>query len=335
MNGPFRSDAATWSPVNSIVSEEPAVRSSRGPSLFFVVGVIGGAALLTAGAVALFAIEPSQSAPEPEQKSTIVAEQKSTFITEIPAVTASLEPSVPVHKVTTRSISAAEFDPPAEPKAAAVEAAAEAAPAEDESVPGQHDPRWARTDGEKTTTAFASVLQSSADDGENGLVATGAIPLASPSPGETAAKTDGTETAAIAPEEVVPEKTAKAKPDKPAEAADDDKDLPPGVAASARTVQITKGVNMRSRPKSGSAVLTTVPKGAAVQVVSCKAWCEIVYKGRRGYVYKDFVGGGGRVSSAAAPKNKTVFTVNAKQPEATETTTQSASRAKPISSRLR
>ena len=34
-----------------------------------------------------------------------------------------------------------------------------------------------------------------------------------------------------------------------------------------------------------------VPQAATVQLVGCKAWCEIVYKGRRGYVYKDFLGG--------------------------------------------
>ena len=47
---------------------------------------------------------------------------------------------------------------------------------------------------------------------------------------------------------------------------------------------------MRTRPKSGASVLTIVPKAASVQLVSCKLWCEIVYKGRRGYVFNDFIG---------------------------------------------
>ena len=47
-----------------------------------------------------------------------------------------------------------------------------------------------------------------------------------------------------------------------------------------------------------------VPQSATVQLVGCKVWCEIVYKGRRGYVYKDFLGGGRSASSGGKAKAK-------------------------------
>ena len=53
-----------------------------------------------------------------------------------------------------------------------------------------------------------------------------------------------------------------------------------------------------------------------MQLVGCKSWCEIVYKGRRGYVYKDFLGGGRRTASsrskakASSAKPKPVKTVD-------------------------
>lgn len=353
MNGLFRDEAADWSPLESAVDDEPVARSRRGPSLLFAVTVIVGVALVTAGAVAMFAIEPSQGAPEekaaPDQKAVVAAEK--------PVVTASLEPSIPVHKVTTQPVPAARApaDPLNKPQTAVTETvdtedldALQTKADESQEVDAlqQQDPRWARTDSEKSATAFDSVLQPSAATGENAAAGTGPIALAGPSPTDAKEPMDGTETAAIAPEDLKPKQTAKVKPDKPAEAKvdDDDADLPPGVSSSTRAVQITKGANMRSRPKSGSSVLAVVPKGASVQLVSCSAWCEIIYDGRRGYVYKDFIGGAGRGGSAAkSTKTKTVFTVDAKQPETTTTTsstssssstTQPKSSVRAISSRL-
>lgn len=39
----------------------------------------------------------------------------------------------------------------------------------------------------------------------------------------------------------------------------------------------------------GIAAILTVPAKASVQVMSCKQWCEIVYNGKRGWVYKSYV----------------------------------------------
>lgn len=68
-----------------------------------------------------------------------------------------------------------------------------------------------------------------------------------------------------------------AKPDKPSEASD---------KTSGHTL---KAVTMRSGPKSGTSAIDTIPAKTAIEVISCEKWCEIVYEGKRGFVYKSFV----------------------------------------------
>lgn len=58
---------------------------------------------------------------------------------------------------------------------------------------------------------------------------------------------------------------------------------------AARQGKIRTAVNMRSRPADEGSVITVVPANATVGVVGCKSWCEIVFKNRRGFVYKGFV----------------------------------------------
>jgi hypothetical protein len=55
---------------------------------------------------------------------------------------------------------------------------------------------------------------------------------------------------------------------------------------SART---TSDVNMRAGPENDAAVITVVPAGSAVGVVSCDIWCEVVFEDRQGWVYRDFI----------------------------------------------
>jgi hypothetical protein len=84
------------------------------------------------------------------------------------------------------------------------------------------------------------------------------------------AKPDKAETAAIHP----------AAPVKPAAAAAED---------AADNGRILRAVTMRSGPKKGAAPIGTIPAKAGVQVISCKSWCEIVYKGKHGFIYKSFL----------------------------------------------
>lgn len=52
-------------------------------------------------------------------------------------------------------------------------------------------------------------------------------------------------------------------------------------------ITIKRSVNMRSKP--GGAVLEVIPAKASVEVVSCTKWCEIVFNGQRGFIYKSYV----------------------------------------------
>jgi uncharacterized protein YraI len=52
---------------------------------------------------------------------------------------------------------------------------------------------------------------------------------------------------------------------------------------------VTSGVNMRRGPGSGQPVLATIPAGSPIEVVKCAYWCEVIFAGRRGWVYKSFI----------------------------------------------
>jgi len=256
----------------------------RGPSLVFAIALIGGVALATAGAVSVFFVEPSEGAPDAQP---VVAQ-------DAPVETASLDPSfLPVRKVVTQhiTVSAKQTAEPQPMKQASVEAA-------DPDALAPLDPRWARA-AEPTPEAAASVAAT--------------IPPvdAAVEPADDTDPTDGTATAAIAPDEAaLPHAKQDANGD--VTATDD----PMSLVAKARPTQLSKAANMRSRPKSGSGIIMVVPQSATVQLVGCKVWCEIVYKGRRGYVYKDFLGGSRSASnsrkskSSAANKPKAVKTVD-------------------------
>lgn len=56
-----------------------------------------------------------------------------------------------------------------------------------------------------------------------------------------------------------------------------------------RGATVKRSVNMRAKPQKGGAVLGVIPAKTAVEVVACTQWCEIVFNGKRGYVYKSYV----------------------------------------------
>jgi hypothetical protein len=339
VNGSYELDATTWSPAAALAADGKQPR--RGPSFLFATAVIGGVTLLTAGGVAAFFVAPSQGAPD--EKSLVDAQPA------VAASSASLQ--IPVRKVVTRTIavrkdgdaSVADLSargPSAKdtPAAAAVEGSASAVKSSGEvfaeagaiDALEQQDPRWARTG--TGAEAFASVLQPAAS---GDALAPGTTSLAGSSPTGSGGSADVTRTAAIAPEAAKPRLAVQSKSGGTAgdAASDDDSSLPPGVSAQTRTIKLGKGVNMRSRPKSGSGVITVVPANATVQLVGCKDWCEIVYKGRRGYIYKSFVGSRAAASSAPATKAKTVFVVDSAKSDDTTADKAKTATVRPISSR--
>jgi SH3-like domain-containing protein len=56
-----------------------------------------------------------------------------------------------------------------------------------------------------------------------------------------------------------------------------------------RAAQVTKYVNMRSGPNDESKVVAVVPAKASVSVLDCKSWCEVVFDGKKGWIYKRFI----------------------------------------------
>jgi SH3-like domain-containing protein len=60
-------------------------------------------------------------------------------------------------------------------------------------------------------------------------------------------------------------------------------------AEEGREARVTKYVNLRSGPNDESRVVAVVPAKASVSVLDCKAWCEVVFDGKKGWIYKRFI----------------------------------------------
>lgn len=92
---------------------------------------------------------------------------------------------------------------------------------------------------------------------------------------------DATDPAA-APEEEVQKAAAPKKAGAAVPASSAVKDL--------QTAWANSDVNMRASGDSEAAVVAVVPNGAEIAAdPSCKHWCEVVYKGSRGFIYQSFI----------------------------------------------
>jgi SH3-like domain-containing protein len=67
--------------------------------------------------------------------------------------------------------------------------------------------------------------------------------------------------------------------------------------------RVVSGVNMRAGPSNGQQVVATIPRGSSVDVIKCRHWCEVIFAGQRGWVYKTFVRA--PLADVAAPPNRT------------------------------
>jgi Bacterial SH3 domain len=59
--------------------------------------------------------------------------------------------------------------------------------------------------------------------------------------------------------------------------------------SATHTARVVSGVRLRAGPGNGEAVLATISGGRTVEVIKCRAWCEVIFAGQRGWVYKDFI----------------------------------------------
>jgi hypothetical protein len=58
-----------------------------------------------------------------------------------------------------------------------------------------------------------------------------------------------------------------------------------------RSAPVRADVNMRARPDNNAAVIMVVPAKSEVGLISCRYWCEVTFRGKRGWIYKGFVRG--------------------------------------------
>lgn len=210
----------------------------------------------------------------------------------------------------------------AEPRAARVEAETPASEIEfEERILSDDDPRWARatapmTDGgaeaPAPSTAETDELRSKLEKLKDATPADEASPVraavAGPAVEEVSAGTiepDEMVTGTVPPRlvdpvgqpvdtseepvEVSAQSAAAALPSADEPIAETAASEPAGAG---RDAKVTTHVNMRAGPENEAEVLTVLPTGASVTVFGgCKHWCEVDFKGKRGYVYKTFVSG--------------------------------------------
>lgn len=241
-----------------------------------VIAALGTVALLGVAAVALWLALPAnerQAAASPEQ-----------IVPTIPVKTTKIMPA---------KVAAA---PRTTGKADAVSPAVAAAEAEIPAL-APNDPRWT---GPKTASAAATAASDQlasqteqATDKSSASVAF-ADPAAKPdaaalfakvaAPGSSTKNSgpDGAQTAAIpTPKPQLPTQTSSED--------DNSTKANSGRANTAGTGRILRSVTMRTAPKKNAAAILTVPAKTSVQVMSCKQWCQIVYNGKRGWIYKSYV----------------------------------------------
>ena len=221
-----------------------------------IVAAVGTIALLGLAGTAIWLALPSQSPGALAKASAASAKQA-----------AAAAPLV-VEEETPAAQNADELRQQAAPDGAQIVTLAET------TVPdplAQADPRWTSTSSRVASKSAKphSLVVNDADEGAD------EPPLAV----NAYAGQDKSATAAISAKQAI-EAVASPEGSKPTE--------------GSRPGQATQAVTMRSKPSSRGSVLGTVPGNADVEVVSCDSWCEIIYNGKRGFVYKRFLKEEGR-----------------------------------------
>ncbi|TIL32119.1 MAG: SH3 domain-containing protein [Mesorhizobium sp.] len=248
-------------------------------NLHLVIAAFGTAALLGVAAVALLLALPAterQAVASPEQ-----------IVSSIPVKTTRIVPAA----VVAARVEAAEQ---AASKTDAISSAVVAAKAEIAAL-APNDPRWTGS-GPKTTSGQTgggqtgggqtagqaekadkpSAAAAFADPAAKTKVAALIAKVAAPAK----AATDGAPTAAISTPKPLPAATQKDAAQAKVEAKQ---------PSAAETGRILRGVTMRTGPKNSAAAIVTIPAKTSVQVMGCKKWCQIVYNGKRGWIYRSFV----------------------------------------------
>lgn len=75
------------------------------------------------------------------------------------------------------------------------------------------------------------------------------------------------------------------------------------------TVTIRSSVTMRAAPKKGARPIGNIPSGRKVDLVACTSWCEVISEGKRGFIYKSFIGASAPKEASAAEDDAAPETV--------------------------
>lgn len=178
------------------------------------------------------------------------------------------------------------------------------------------DPRWTAVANASATTPAAAAIEALAKDYQN----------------DETAKEPG-ELMAFAARPDSPAAEIAAEPDAAVPDTEETAGIPPAAQKPAslpnvsRTAPVRSAVNMRARPQQGASVLTVIPARANVGIVDCDVWCHVVYEGRSGYVFRDFVEGRARMAAtpvAAKPAAEERSATPAQAPEAAAAPTEEA-----------
>jgi hypothetical protein len=246
-----------------------------------VIAAVGTAALLGVAGIALWLALPAN-----DRQASASTQQN---VPTIPVKTTKIAPVTPATTVAVATApQAARKGDAVSPKVAAGAAAIPALSA--------NDPRWtapqsnsdpAATPSDQAATEQAAAKPSDAAAYEEPSAQSDATAqlskVAAPDAAAKDGHTDGAETAAIpTPKPQLPDAQSSA-------ATDEAKTKPQKVAAAAGTGRILRTVTMRTGPQKNATAMGTVPAKSSVQVVSCKKWCQIVYNGKRGWVYKSYI----------------------------------------------
>jgi hypothetical protein len=56
-----------------------------------------------------------------------------------------------------------------------------------------------------------------------------------------------------------------------------------------KSKRVSNDVRLRARPDNAAKAVAVIPAGKRVGVVECRVWCEVLYAGTRGFIYKSFL----------------------------------------------
>lgn len=246
----------------------------------------------SAGATLVAMSVMSADVPEPANSAADVAIAETVPVEPAPGV-ASVEKNAP--EVQTAVWSGATVAQPS-----AVEQVAAQAPKIDPEGQGadvavlhSSDPRWAQF--EKPAPPLEELRNEAQAFGSAGRSggALAAVKRAIQEPEEELAP-DSQETAAITPPRAL---EAETKAD-----------------AGGKQIVLSTAANLRSRANKSGKVLGAVPARVRVTSHGCRSsWCEVSYKGLRGWVYSGFVAGNGGKSNSSGQKSRPAQAASARQ----------------------